>query len=174
MTATSPDGPAERAGHEGAHAAAVRPETEAQRIDRNLGELLQELRVVSIGVQVLFGFLLALPFTVKFSTLDDGQRALYLADLLLAALAISLFIGPAAQHRLVFRQHKKAQLLVRANRMFIAGLLALGCAISGSVLLVATVVTDGIIVVLVVTATAVMLVGAWIVPALVDRHADDY
>jgi hypothetical protein len=151
-----------------------RHETEAERIDRNLDELLQELRVASIGVQVLFGFLLALPFSVRFSILDDGQRALYLVDLLLAALAISLLVGPAAQHRLVFHQHKKAALLRRANVMAIGGLIALGCAISGSVLLVATVVTDGIVVAVVVAAVAAMLVGAWIVPALVDRHADEY
>jgi hypothetical protein len=151
-----------------------RHETEAERIDRNLDELLQELRVASIGVQVLFGFLLALPFTVRFARLDDGQRALYLVDLLLAALSIALLIGPAAQHRLVFRQHKKAQLLARANVMAIGGLVALGCAITGAVLLVTTVVTDGLGVVAVVTATAAMLAAAWIVPALVDRHADEY
>ena len=102
-----------------------RHETEAERIDRNLDELLQELRVASIGVQVLFGFLLALPFSVRFATLDDAQRALYLVDLLLAALAIALLIGPAAQHRIVFRKHKKAELLARANVMAIAGFLAL-------------------------------------------------
>lgn len=151
-----------------------RRETEAERIDRNLDELLQELRVASIGVQVLFGFLLALPFTVKFSILDDGQRALYLVDLLLAALAIALLVGPAAQHRLVFHQHKKAALLRRANVMAIWGLVALGCAISGSVLLVATVVTDGVVVVVVAAVTVALLVGAWLVPALADRHADDY
>ena len=151
-----------------------RRETEAQRIDRNLDELLQELRVASIGVQVLFGFLLALPFTVRFSRLDDGQLALYLVALLLAALAIALLIGPVAQHRLVFHQHRKKQLLARSNRMAIGGLVALGCAISGSVLLVSTVVTDGVVVVAIVVVTALMLVGAWLVPVMVDRRRGDY
>jgi putative flippase GtrA len=151
-----------------------RHETEAERIDRNLDELLQELRVASIGVQVLFGFLLALPFAMRFSLLDDAQRALYLADLLVAALAIALLIGPAAQHRLVFHQHRKKQLLERANRMAIGGFGALGCAITGAVLLVATVVADGVVVVAVVVATALMLVAAWLMPVMVDRHRGEY
>ena len=64
-----------------------RDETEAQRNDRNLAELLQELRVAGLGVQVLFGFLLSLPFTNRFSRLSQGQRDLYLAILVLDAVA---------------------------------------------------------------------------------------
>ena len=82
-----------------------RHESPEQRDDRNLQDLLQELRVAAIGVQVLFGFLLSIPFTTRFHLLDGGQRGLYLASLLLAALATVLLSGPVAYHRLVFRRH---------------------------------------------------------------------
>src|SRR6201997_2027999 len=94
---------------------AGRPESDAERVDRNLNELLQELRVASIGVQVLFGFLLSLPFTNRFSRLSGAQRDLYLATLVLAAVATALLVGPVAYHRLVFRRGQKER-LVRAGR----------------------------------------------------------
>ena len=94
-----------------------RHETEEEREDRNLMELLQELRVAGIGVQVLFGFLLSLPFTARFARIDGTQRHLYIASLLMAALATGLLSAPVAYHRLVFRQHKKAPLLRVANAM---------------------------------------------------------
>jgi hypothetical protein len=84
-----------------------RDESEAQRADRNLGELLQELRVAGLGVQVLFGFLLSLPFTNRFTRLSPGQHNLYLACLVLAAVATALLLGPVAYHRLVFRRGLK-------------------------------------------------------------------
>src|SRR5438270_10396776 len=84
-----------------------RDETEAERIDRNLAELLQELRVAGLGVQVLFGFLLAMPFTNIFASLDSEQHRLYVVDLLLASLATALLTAPVAYHRIVFRRHMK-------------------------------------------------------------------
>ncbi len=92
-----------------------RHETEAERIDRNLLELLQELRVAGIGVQVLFGFLLAIPFTNQFAKLDHAQQVLYTVDLVLAALAIALLSAPVAHHRVLFRQHEKKSILRIAN-----------------------------------------------------------
>src|SRR5262249_23227999 len=80
-------------------------ETEEERADRNLLELLQELRVAGLGVQVLFGFLLSLPFTTQFVKLGHPQRELYLASLLLAAISTALLLAPVAYHRLVFRRH---------------------------------------------------------------------
>ena len=74
---------------------AERDESEAERDDRNLAELLQELRVAGLGVQVLFGSLLSLPFTNRFADLSHGQRALYLLSLVLAAAATALLLGPA-------------------------------------------------------------------------------
>jgi Family of unknown function (DUF6328) len=110
-----------------------RNETEAQRDDRNLMELLQELRVVALGVQVLFGFLLAIPFANGFRRLDSAQRGLYIADLLLAALATALLLMPVAYHRLVFRQHLKEPAVRVANVGAIAGIVAVGLAITGAV-----------------------------------------
>ena len=88
-----------------------RQESAAERDDRNLSELIQELRVVSLGVQVLFGFLLSLPFTTRFTRLGAAQRDLYLASLTLSAVATVLLLGPVAYHRLVFRQGLKEPLV---------------------------------------------------------------
>ena len=113
-----------------------RDESEAERNDRNLAELLQELRVAGLGVQVLFGFLLSLPFTSRFTGLSHGQRELYLATLVLAAVATALLLGPVAYHRLVFRRGQKERLVRAASVMAIAGLVAVGLAVSAAVLLV--------------------------------------
>ncbi len=107
-----------------------RNESEAQRDDRGLAELLQELRVAGLGVQVLFGFLLSLPFSVRFVRLSGAQRDLYVTSLVLSALSTALLCGPVAYHRLVFRRHQKARLLRTANVMALAGLGAVGLAIS--------------------------------------------
>jgi hypothetical protein len=119
-----------------------RDESEAERADRNLAELLQELRVVGLGVQVLFGFLLSLPFTNRFARLSQGQQELYLATLVLAAVATALLLGPVAFHRLVFRRGQKERLVRTANVMAVAGLAAVGLAISAAVLLVTGYVTS--------------------------------
>jgi Family of unknown function (DUF6328) len=113
-----------------------REESQAQRDDRNLAELLQELRVAGLGVQVLFGFLLSLPFTTVFRQLSGAERDLYLACLILAAVAAALLLGPVAYHRLVFRLGQKENLVRAANIMAILGLITVGLAVSASVLLV--------------------------------------
>ena len=94
-----------------------RHETEAERIDHNLTELLQELRIAGLGVQVLFGFLLSLPFTNKFAGLDRAERDLYRVDIVVAAIATGLLTAPVANHRILFRHHEKARILRRANAM---------------------------------------------------------
>jgi hypothetical protein len=151
-----------------------RHETEAQRIDRNLSELLQELRVASIGVQVLFGFLLSLPFTTRFSALSSAERDLYLADLLLAALATALLSAPVAFHRLAFRQHSKERVLRASNRLAIAGLSTVALAVSGSVLLVVSFVETGVIVPILATVTFAMFVVLWFVLPIARHDPDDY
>src|SRR5690349_23015194 len=119
-------------------------ETEAERNDRNLIELLQELRVAGLGVQVLFGFLLSLPFTTRFVQLSHPQRGLYVLSLVLAAISTALLLGPVAYHRLVFRQHQKEQLVKDANIMAVLGLAAVGLAVSAAVLLVLSYVEKGL------------------------------
>ena len=92
--------------------------------------------MAGLGVQVLFGFLLSLPFTTVFKQLSGGERDLYLACLILAAVATALLLGPVAYHRLVFRQGEKENLVRSANIMAILGLITVGLAVSASVLLV--------------------------------------
>ena len=151
-----------------------RHETEAERIDRNLDELLQELRVASIGVQVLFAFLLGLPFTDRFSTLDDWQRDLYVVDLVLAAAATCFLIAPVAQHRLTFRQHRKATLLRHANWYAIIGLVTVAAAVCGSVLLVVSVLDVGPVAVVVTAGLAGLFAVLWFVIPIAGRHRDEY
>lgn len=127
-----------------ADASDPRDESMEERDDRNLAELLQELRVAGLGVQVLFGFLLSLPFTNRFSRLSQGQRELYLGTLVLAAVATALLLGPVAYHRLVFRRGQKERLVRAANVMAVAGLAAVGLAVSAAVLLVTGYVTSAV------------------------------
>lgn len=150
-----------------------RDETDAQRADRNLGELLQELRVAGLGVQVLFGFLLALPFTMRFAKLSDLQRDDYLVTLLLAVLSTVLLVGPVAYHRLVFHRHEKGRLLAIANVMALAGLTTVALAISSAVLLVTSFVDHGAAGPVIASCTAVVFAGAWFVLPLVRRARDD-
>jgi hypothetical protein len=146
-----------------------RDESEAERADRNLGELLQELRVAGLGVQVLFGFLLSLPFTNRFSKLSAGQRDLYLADLLLAAIATALLLGPVAYHRLVFRQGEKEQLVRAASAMAIAGLATVGLAVSVAVLLVTDFVASGVTAVVITVLVALLFGLLWFAFPLARR-----
>ena len=142
-------------------AAPGRQESEEQRDDRNLVELVQELRVVGLGVQVLFGFLLSLPFTTRFVRLDGGQRGLYLASLVMSAVATALLIGPVAYHRLVFRQGLKEPLVRFANVMAIAGLAAVGLAVLLAVLLVTDYVAGALTAALITALVACMFGGLW-------------
>lgn len=153
-----------------AHDDPGRHETEEERDDRNLMELLQELRVASIGVQVLFGFLLALPFSARFGRLSVNQRHLYVAVILSAALATAQLSAPVAYHRLVFRHHRKAELLRTANVLALTGLATVGVSICGSVLLVTSAVVNGVAVPLLCLATVSMFVGLWVMVPLSGRR----
>jgi FtsH-binding integral membrane protein len=147
-----------------------RQETQAERDDRNLMELLQELRVAGLGVQVLFGFLLSLPFTTRFDKLSSGQRQLYVASLVLAAVSTALLMAPVAYHRLVFRQQQKEHLVLAANVMAICGLVTVGLAISAAVLLVTGYVDRGLPAILITVFTVCLFAGLWFVLPL--RHRD--
>ena len=106
------------------------------RLDRELLELLNELRVVLPGVQALFAFLLIVPFTERFAGVTGLERAVYLVALLGSALACVLFITAPAFHRLRFRRHDKVQLLRIGNRCAIAGMACLAVAMVAAVFLV--------------------------------------
>jgi Family of unknown function (DUF6328) len=138
-----------------------RGESQEQRDDRNLAELLQELRVAGLGVQVLFGFLLSLPFTTKFSKLSHSQVDLYLASLILAAVSIALLLGPVAYHRSVFRRRQKEKLIRASNRMALLGLVAVGLAVSSAVLLVTSYVTTALPAALISAFVLCLFGGLW-------------
>jgi Family of unknown function (DUF6328) len=147
-----------------------RDETEAERDDRNLAELLQELRVAGLGVQVLFGFLLSLPFTSRFARLSHGQRELYLATLVLAAIATALLLGPVAYHRLVFRRGQKELLVRAASVMAIAGLATVGLAVSAAVLLVTGYVASGLPAALITAFVTGVFASLWFAFPLMRRR----
>ena len=147
-----------------------REETEAQRDDRNLMELLQEVRIAGLGVQVLFGFLLAIPFTKLFVRLVPAQRDLYLTALLLAAVSTALLLSPVAYHRLVFRRRQKESLVKTANVLAILGLVAVGLSVTASVALVLSYVAAGAAAVVITIAVGMLFAGLWFVLPLVRRE----
>jgi hypothetical protein len=113
-----------------------RSESDTERLDRNFNELLQELRVSQTGVQILFAFLLTLPFTQRFTEVTDFQKDVYFTTLLLAACASVLFIGPVSWHRVLFRRQEKGEVVFAANWMAIGGLVCLSLAIIGVILFI--------------------------------------
>lgn len=113
-----------------------RVESAKERLDRNLEELLGGLRVALPGVQVLFAFLLILPFQSRFGEVTAFQEKVYFATLVCAALSSVLLIAPSARHRIRFRKNDKAYVVFTANRLAIAGLAFLGLGIVGAMVLV--------------------------------------
>ena len=111
-------------------------ESHKERVDRELEELLQELRVAIPGVQVLFAFLLTLPFSQGFTQLNGAERNMYAVAVLCSAAATGLLISPTAYHRLRFRSGEKEAMLFLVNRLSVAGLVFLSTAIAVSVFLV--------------------------------------
>jgi Family of unknown function (DUF6328) len=148
-------------------------ETEAERDDRNTMELLNELRVVGIGVQVLFGFLLSIPFATRFGQLDHTERGIYLATVVLAALSTALLVAPVAYHRLLFRQHEKESLVRVTNAAAIAGLVTVGLAVCSAVLLVTSFVAPGLRAIVITAGLACVFGGLWFALPLRRRARRD-
>ena len=144
-------------------------ETEQARLNRQLDQLLNELRVAMPGVQVLFAFLLAVPFQQRFSTVTEFQRDVYFVTLLAAAAASALFIAPSAFHRLMFKSGDKRYLIAISSRFAVVGFACLAIAMNGAVLLVTDVLFDGAIVVVTVAITVALYVGLWFVLGIVRR-----
>ena len=138
-----------------------RAETPLERADRNFAELLQEVRVIQTGVQILFAFLLTLPFAPRFPTLDGVQRTTYVITLLLALVAAVLFTAPAAVHRALFQRGAK-ELIVRASsRLASAGLAALALSFTGALLLVVDVVFNRAAGIAAAAGAFVLCCGLW-------------
>ena len=146
-----------------------RRETEEERLDRNLTELLNELRVALPGVQVLFAFLLAVPFSQRFEALTGYQEDVYYGTLICAAAATAFLIAPTAHHRIEFRLQDKRHIVLLANRFAIAGLSFLALAMTGVVLLVTDVIFGGIATVVATSITACVFAVLWYVIPFVRR-----
>jgi SNF family Na+-dependent transporter len=128
-----------------------RNETEDERLDRKWADLLQELRVMQTGAQLTAGFLLTLPFTTKFASLDGFQETLFLVLVIVAALTTATVITPVAVHRKISGEHVKERLVATAHRLVGIGLTLLAVLVTGIVVLVFDVVVD---------RTAALVVGA--------------
>jgi hypothetical protein len=137
-----------------------RNETEAERLDRNLMELLQELRVASIGVQFLFAFLLVVPFQQGWTDVTEFEKRVYYVDLLLTAMAGVCLMAPVARHRLRFRDQDKEWIVKSSHKYAIAGLVCLALAIGGTIMLISHVVFGTAVTA--VATTAILLAIGWI------------
>jgi len=150
-----------------------REETRKERIDRELVELLNELRVGLPGVQFLFAFLLTVPFQARGRNLTTFDRDVYLVTLVAAAVATALLIAPAAQHRVLFRQHDKEGLLRRSSRSAYAGLVVLAVAIPSAVLLVVDVLVGRTLAWALASAIAALLAWWWVIVPFSKRRTDE-
>jgi hypothetical protein len=151
----------------------VSDESKAERLDRELGELLQELRVALPGVQVLFAFLLTVPFSQGFDRLTGFQRDLYFGILLATALASILFIAPTAYHRLRWRDYDKERLLVTSTRLSIVGIAALALAVAGAVYLIGDVMFGVTTAAVAAAAIGAALVWFWFGLPLARKAQDE-
>lgn len=138
-------------------------ETEQQRWRRNFTDLLQELRVAQTGVQILFAFLLTLPFSIRFSQTTSFQRGVYLVALLAAAAATALIISPVAFHRALFRRGRKPELVRFAHLMASGGLAFMLISMVSAVLLVTDFVLERPTALLISGITGLWFLTFWVV-----------
>ena len=138
-----------------------RTDEEQNRLNRQMTELLNELRVAMPGVQVLFAFLLAVPFQQRFEMVNAFQRDVYLVTLLAAATATAFLIAPSAYHRIAFQEHEKQRIIQMGTRQFICGVAALAVAMDGAVLLVTDVLFKAPTVIAVLAGVTAMFLWLW-------------
>src|SRR3954469_5208666 len=148
-------------------------ESRQARINRELMELLNELRVALPGVQFLFAFLLVVPFQQRVTQTTDFQKDVYYVTLVAAVVATALLIAPAAPHRVLFRQHDKEKLLKRSSRSAYAGTLVLAIALSSAVLLVVDVLFDSTQAWITAGIVAALLGWLWVVVPFWQRAHND-
>jgi hypothetical protein len=149
-----------------------RDETPAERADRNWNEVLQELRVLQTGTQILTGFLLALAFQPAFSDLTDGQRTLYLSLIVLSALSSIVALAPVALHRVLFQQRAKAAVVKYGHVALITALLTVSLLMVGVVGFVFDVVLSGAAAWWILVGLGGLIIALWVVvPAVIlMRH----
>jgi Family of unknown function (DUF6328) len=148
-------------------------EDKSEKLDRELIELLNELRVALPGVQVLFGFLLVVPFSQGWSRVTETERRVFFATFIATAIATVLLIAPSAQHRILWRARDKEALLQRANALALAGTVFLAVAITGAVWVVTDVIYRQAPTALVTAGTAGVFAWFWFVWPLLRRATKD-
>ena len=144
-------------------------EDRKERVNRELIELLNELRVALPGVQVLFAFLLVLPFQQRFAEISAADRGVYVAALIASALAAALLIAPSMYHRLNFRRQVKEQMIFDSNKLMVVGMLLLAIGVACSIFLVVDVVYGDVAAIVATAATAVVYALVWLALPLVRR-----
>jgi hypothetical protein len=144
-------------------------EDEGERLDRELIELLNELRVVMPGVQLLFGFLLTVPFQQRFDLITSFQRTVYITTLLLTAASAAFLMAPSAFHRLTFRGGEKPYLIEFGTKATIIGMALLALAMNGALLLLADFLYHGATVVVMVACSAALYLTLWFLVGLFRR-----
>ena len=149
-----------------------RDETPEERSDRNWNELLQEMRVMQTGTQILTGFLLTLPFQSRFTELDRFQVGVYLALVVLSTMTTITVVAPVSLHRILFGKRLKPETVDSGNRLVKVGLGLLGVVVVGVVLLVFDVVTTRTVALTVAGALGLLTVAAWLVLPHGVRHRD--
>jgi uncharacterized protein DUF6328 len=138
-----------------------RNETEQERLDRNLQEFLGELRVALPGVQVLFAFLLVVPFNQRFADVTSFQKTVYFVTLLFVAAASICLIAPTVHHRVEFRRQDKLRILMLANRLAIAGMAFLAIAMTGAILLVTDFLYDDLVTTVIAVCVGLAFAIVW-------------
>jgi Family of unknown function (DUF6328) len=136
-------------------------ESQRERLNRELIELLNELRVALPGVQVLFAFLLTIPFSNGYPKLSELDRDVYFAALVATLVSTALLITPSAYHRFVFRQHDKEQLITTSNRLSIAGIGALAVAMTCSIFVISDILFQWEMTAVVTSLTALLFLSFW-------------
>jgi predicted neutral ceramidase superfamily lipid hydrolase len=146
-----------------------RYESEEQRADRNLSDLLQELRVALPGVQVLFAFLLTVPFTQRFDQLSAFQEKLYFGVLIAVALATVLLVAPTVGHRILFRRQQKEYLVTVSNTLALAGMFLLAVSMCGAIGLISDFLFSSVTAIISTVVMAAAFLGFWFTGPIMRR-----
>lgn len=146
-------------------------ESPKERVDRELSELIEETRVVLPGVEILFGFLIILPFQFS-EELAGFERILYLGAFLAVSVGLALLVASTVEHRIRFRQMDKERWLFRANRQMIAGVAFVAVGVVLTVYLVLETILGGLPALLLASGNAVVIAGLWFASPLLRRRSD--
>lgn len=149
-----------------------RDESAPERLDRNTVELLNELRIAGTGIQVMFAFLLVVPFNTGWKHVDGFERTVYFVTLLVVALAAFLLMAPPIHHRLLFRHGEKPFLIRVGNHMAIGGMVCLGLGFVGILVLISDVVVGGAAPAVVGALALALIAGLWFVLPLARREEE--